>query len=294
MEILTRPQLLARLGSRSALDRALSEGTWRRVLRGAYAPASAPDDLATRARAVAVLLPPHTRVADRCLLWMLGVDVLPPGPAVLEAVVPRGVVVPKRREIRVRECLVPERDRQVLNGVRVLRPARAVADLLRMLPQREALVVADACLHSRLVTQSEVAVELGAHHAGLRGVRRALATLEIADGRAESPPESRVRHVLLRAGIVCDVQLDVFDDAGRWVARVDLALASLKIAIEYDGREIHDRHDVFVRDRQRQNALVAAGWVVLRFTAADLRDDGATVVHAVTAAVRAAQAKRTA
>jgi very-short-patch-repair endonuclease len=65
-------------------------------------------------------------------------------------------------------------------------------------------------------------------------------------------------------------QFDVHGPDGCWVARVDLALPGLRIAIEYDGREVHDRPDVFVHDRRRQNALVGAGWTVLRFSAADL------------------------
>jgi very-short-patch-repair endonuclease len=296
MEVLTRTQLLTRVGSRFALDKALSDGLWRRVLRGPYVPGATVDDHTTRAEVLKVLLPADTWVADRCLLWLLGVDVLPPGAEVLEAVVPRGAVIPRRRGLSVRECLVPEGDRYLLGGVRVLRPARAITDLLRMLPPRESLVVADAVLRAALVTKEELAAEL-LSHARLRGVRQAAGILEIANARAESPPESRVRYVLLEAGMVCAVQHDVHAEDGRWIARVDLAIPELKIAIEYDGREVHERQDVFVRDRRRQNALVEAGWVVLRFTAADMRDHGAGVVSVVAAAVRRAtlrQASRTA
>lgn len=295
MEVLSRSQLLDRLGGRSALDTALERGVWRRALRGAYVPGTAPDDLATRAAAVQALLPARAWVADRCLLWLLGVDVLPPGPPTLEVVVPRGAVVPRRLGLHVRECAVPPPDRYLLRGVRVLRPVRGVVDLMRTLPPREALVVADACLHAGLVTEDDLAGELS-RHAKLRGVRRAARTLEIADARAESPPESRVRFVLLRAGLKCAVQHDVHAADGRWIARVDLALAELKIAIEYDGREVHERQDVFVRDRRRQNALVQAGWLVLRFTAEDLRGGGEAVVSAVRAAIRVrqGQARRTA
>ena len=87
-------------------------------------------------------------------------------------------------------------------------------------------------------------------------------------------------------------QFEVRTRAGLF--RLDLALPELKIAIEYDGREVHDREDAFVNDRRRQNALVAEGWVVLRFSAADLRG-GARVrtLATVLAAVRD-QARRTA
>lgn len=287
MEALTRSALIARLGSRHALDLALSSGRWTRVLNGAYVEGGDPQDLLTRAHAVRALLPEDTWLADRSLLWMLGVDVLPPGLPVLEAVVPRGTVIPRRRGVKVREALAPAGDRCVFRDVRILRPERAVADLLRLLPDMEAVVVADAALRAELVSREGLATELLAH-ARLRGVRRAADALDLADPRAESPPESRVRFLLLQAGLLVVPQFEVRSAGGVWIARVDLALPELKIAIEYDGRAVHEREDVFARDRQRQNALVQAGWTVLRFTAADLRRGGLALILAVEAAARRA------
>ncbi len=39
--------------------------------------------------------------------------------------------------------------------------------------------------------------------------------------------------------------------------------------VEFDG-DVHRDRDVFVNDLRRQNQLVAEGWVVLRFTSADV------------------------
>ena len=283
MEVLSRTQLLTRLGSRDALDRSLGV-TWQRVLHGAYVPVGVTIDLAVRARAAARLLPDHAHLSDRCLLWLHGVDVLPPGALLLEAVVPRGAVVPRRSGMRLREAHLPVADRTQHAGVRVLRPARAVADLLRMLPLVEAVVVADAVLHAGLCTSDELHRELTGH-ARLRGVRGAYRALQLSNPAAESPPESRVRLILVSAGLQPVPQYDVHDASGNWLAQVDLAFPQWRVAIEYDGRAVHEREDVFTRDRQRQNALVGAGWVVLRFTAADLRYPSA-LVQAVLAAVR--------
>lgn len=284
-EVLLRADLLERLGSRHALDAALRDGTWQRVLRGTHAPAGAALSLDLRCRAVQCLLPDHARVADRCLLWLLGVDVLPPGPPMLEVVLPRDAVVPKRRHVLARVAEIPPGDRSLLSpyGLRILRPPRAVADLLRRLSLEEAVVVADAVQHVKLCSATDVQEEL-AHHAGLRGVRQAHRVLDISDGRAESPPESRLRLALVLAGLRPVPQHEV-RDRGRFIARVDLAFPELRIAVEYDGREVHERPDVFARDRQRQNELVRAGWTVLRFTAADLRFGAAGAVAQVLAAV---------
>jgi len=269
VDVMTKAGLLDRLGSRRSFEEALRSGEWVRVLRGAYVRGGDPEDVRVRAAAAQLVLPGEAWVADRFLLWLLGIDVLPPGPVVVEAVVPRLSLVSRREGIRVRECAVPSRDRQMLGQLPILRPLRAVADLMRLLPGPERLVVADAVLRNG-ATHEALREEL-AQHARLRHVRTARAVLRHADARAESPPESRLRFHLVQAGFSVVPQLDVHGPDGRWLARVDLALPLLKIAIEYDGREVHERSDVFVHDRRRQNELVAAGWTVLRFSAADLR-----------------------
>ena len=83
-------------------------------------------------------------------------------------------------------------------------------------------------------------------------------------------------------------QYVVVDAQGRFVARVDLALPDSRLALEHDGRAVHDRADAFVSDRRRQNALVAAGWTVLRFTAEDLRRGAAPAVAQVLGLLRRA------
>ena len=200
---------------------------------------------------------------------------------------PRGQVVPRRSDMRARQALLPPGDRHVLGAARVrcLRPTRAVADLLRMLPLVESVVVADATQCARLATTDDLREEL-ASHAGLRGVRQAHRALDLSNPLAESPPESRLRLRLVLAGLRPVAQHDVRDRSGRWLARVDLAFPDARLAIEYDGRAVHERADVFARDRQRQNALVAAGWLVLRYTAEDLRWRPEEVVAQVAASVR--------
>lgn len=54
--------------------------------------------------------------------------------------------------------------------------------------------------------------------------------------------------------------------------RIDIAFPEKKIAIELDGHEAHSFKDKFQRDRERQNLLTLHGWLILRFTAKDVRD----------------------
>jgi very-short-patch-repair endonuclease len=74
--------------------------------------------------------------------------------------------------------------------------------------------------------------------------------------------------------------------AGRFVARVDAALPELKLAIEVDGFEFHSTIDAFQRDRTRQNALVALGWTVLRFTWHDVVNNPESVARILEQAIR--------
>ena len=46
----------------------------------------------------------------------------------------------------------------------------------------------------------------------------------------------------------------------------DLLFRAQRLVVEFDGYEIHSRPDVFEADRARQNALVEAGYLVLRYT----------------------------
>jgi very-short-patch-repair endonuclease len=67
---------------------------------------------------------------------------------------------------------------------------------------------------------------------------------------------------------------------------IDIAFKELKLAIEIDGRLHETDEDLFESDRWRQNALVSAGWRVLRFTWAMLRDHPEAFVAAVRAEIR--------
>lgn len=275
-------QLLRQLGGAPALRAAAAQGLWRRVLRGAYVRGGDPADLLVRARAAQLLLPEDAYVAGRSALWLCGLDVQASAAPSLEILVPRGAVVPRRIGLEAREGALPTRDRGRIAGVRTLAPQRATLDLLRRLPLADGVAVADAVLHAGLRSDAQLEQELQ-RHARLRGVRVAAQALELSDARAESLPESRLRVLFVLSGLTPVPQFEVRDPAGRVVARVDLAFPEQRLAIEYDGQEVHTRPDVFASDRRRQNALVALGWTVLRFTATDLRRG-----HGIVAEVRAA------
>ena len=62
---------------------------------------------------------------------------------------------------------------------------------------------------------------------------------------------------------------------------IDIAFKQQELAVEIDGRRHETDRDLFESDRWRQNALVADGWRVLRFTWAMLRDHPDVFIAAV-------------
>lgn len=131
-------------------------------------------------------------------------------------------------------------------------------------PAVEALVVLDMALAAKLTNRTAMS-----GYAGRPGAARLRALAQLA-APAESPMETRLRWLLVKSRLPTpDVQADLHDEAGRFVGRADIYYPSARLVIEFDGGNHRERP---VGDNRRQNALIAAGYRVLRFTGADLRD----------------------
>jgi very-short-patch-repair endonuclease len=104
-------------------------------------------------------------------------------------------------------------------------------------------------------------------------LRRRLGRFDELAEPAESPMETRLRWLLIDAGLPRpEVQAKLS------FGRADLYYPDAGLVIEYDGANHRDR---LVEDNRRQNLLINAGYRVLRFTSSDRP-------QAITAQVRAA------
>lgn len=193
----------------------------------------------------------------------------------------------------------PEFDTVTVEGLPVVAAARTVLDIARTLPFEEAVVAADGALHREIVTPDELADELVATK-GRTGAARAAAVIGFADGRSESVGESRSRVALRRAGLpMPDLQVRVFDCAGVEIARCDFGYAELRVAAEFDGfvkygrllRPGEEAGDVVFREKQREDRLRDAGWIVIRWVWDELGRP-AVIVARVREALRRAQTWR--
>jgi very-short-patch-repair endonuclease len=95
----------------------------------------------------------------------------------------------------------------------------------------------------------------------------------------------RLAHRILRAASLTGWETNFPVLLGGRLYYIDIAFPHVKLAIEIDGRRHEEDQDLFESDRWRQNALVADGWQVLRFTWAMLKEHPEVVVAAILQAI---------
>lgn len=175
----------------------------------------------------------------------------------------------------------------VVKGFQVTTPERTAFDIGRLLPTDRAIPVLDALANATHVKVADLAAFANARP-GARGVRRLRAALPLIDGGAESPQESRLRLLLVRAGIPApETQIEFIDRYGIARIRVDMGWRTWRVAVEYDG--IQHWADRYQRswDIDRIAMLEAMGWVVVRVSAEMLSRPG-VIVERVATRLRAA------
>jgi hypothetical protein len=111
---------------------------------------------------------------------------------------------------------------------------------------------------------------LAERYKGRRGIRRARAALSLVNGGAESPRETWLRLLLIRAGFPApQTQIPVYDDYGQLVAVLDMGWENIKLAVEYEGDHHRTDRRQFNKDIGRLEALTDLGWIDVRVTAED-------------------------
>jgi hypothetical protein len=154
-------------------------------------------------------------------------------------------------------------DITVIDGMRATSPERTAADLARWAPSLTEAVVALDALSFTYRFDPLVIMELVM--AGARGAARVPRVVTLADRLSQSPMETRIRLAIVLAGLPPPVSQHPVVLAGREFA-LDLAYPEVKLAIEYNGAD-HLRPDRALRDLEREQLLVAAGWRIIRFGA---------------------------
>ncbi|MGH3846929.1 MAG: hypothetical protein ACRDS0_36740 [Pseudonocardiaceae bacterium] len=255
----------------------------RRLFQDGYVPAGFPDTHAMRCSGAALALPPEAVITGRSAATLRGVA-LARATDPVEILVPEAVQVNRRVGLDVRRTQTCADEKEPWGEITLATSLRMGLDLLLSRPLPDAVADLDAVLRAGLVDRGDLRRVLAARHD--RGIVRARRAEQLADPRAESRPESRVRVWLVLDGLESVPQYWIEDSRGR-LARADLAFPEQQVAVEYDGSWREGELWALNRDRERLNRVQAAGWEVVFVTAPLL----ATPARMI-ATVRAALARR--
>lgn len=188
---------------------------------------------------------------------------------------PAGIVVHSWRLAPDETCLA--------GSMTVTTAIRTAFDIGRHLPPDRAIPVLDALANATGLRPSSVHA-MADRYPGVRGVSRLRRTLELVDGGAESPQETRLRLLIVGAGLPTPETQIAFRDLH---VRVDMGWREWRVAVEYDGIQHWTDRRQRAWDLERVALLEAAGWVVVRVSA-DMLSRPKVVVERVTAKLRAA------
>ncbi|MCW2700136.1 MAG: uncharacterized protein JWQ45_1671 [Blastococcus sp.] len=160
--------------------------------------------------------------------------------------------------------------------VRVTSAVRTLLDCAREWPLEDAVVAMDAALLVGRTTAEELrSAAAGAH--GWPGAPRAVRAAALADGRAESPLESRGRLRIVGSGLPGpELQVEIHA-GGRLIGVVDAWFEDAAVAVEFDGRVKYaapwrgrSAEQVLWEEKRREDELRALDIRVVRIADADV------------------------
>ncbi len=185
------------------------------------------------------------------------------------------------RGVTVWSASVADDELEVVRGVRVTTPARTALDIACRYPLGRAVAAVDALARATKLKLADVEM-LAERHRGRRGIRRAREALDLVDAGAESPQETRIRLLLIRAGFPRpETQIPVYDDYGGLIAELDMGWRDRLIAVDYEGDHHRRTPREFNKGIRRHDAVTERGWDDIRVTSADT--DGGIVARVRTA-----------
>jgi very-short-patch-repair endonuclease len=265
---------------------------WATCYRGVFRFKGAPATWRGELRAATFAGAPHAVLSHRTAAQLYGV---PGGRGdIVELTCPRwrrsqtdGLVIHE-------STFIHPNDVQLIDDLPVMRPERVVFELAGCYPSPDFL---ERVLHSarrqRLITYEstrrtfERLAGRGRH--GVVTFREALERWHETRGTTESEWETLLLQTLRRNQLPEPVlQYEIFDRAGRFVARVDAAYPEHHIVIEYDSKQEHSDEWALARDASRRNQLLALGHQPLTARYRDLRGGGGELATAIRACMRRA------
>ncbi len=245
--------------SRHAVNRLVRTGRWRRCSPGVFFVDDRPFTDAARIRAAVWGYGADAAASGMAAAWWHGLTRF--SPEIVEVTVPRNSHHPHRSGVRLRRRDLTRHDVVERAGLRVTELALTVVEAAARPGGGAGLM--DSALQHRVELRALWRAHL--RNKGRHGSPAARRLLQAASEGARSHAERLLVKLLQGAGIT---GFETNYPVGGYV--IDNAFPNQKVAIEVDGWAFHSDAEVFVKDRNRQNAIALLGWQVLRFTWLDL------------------------
>jgi hypothetical protein len=188
--------------------------------------------------------------------------------------------------IRTWSDAIADDEVEVINGIRATTPARTALDIACRYPLDKAVAAIDALARATHLKMADVE-SLAQRYKGRRGIRNARAAIDLVDPGAESPRETWLRLLLIRAGFPRpQTQIPVYGEYGVLVAVIDMGWEDIKVGADYEGDHHRTSRRRFNNDIRRAEAVTELGWIDVRVTIEDCEQD-------IIRSVAAARARRT-
>jgi very-short-patch-repair endonuclease len=260
--------------SRHAVNRRVRSGHWRRCSPGVFFVDDRPFTDAARVRAAVWGYGLEAVASGLAAAWWHGLTKF--APDIVEVTVPRTSHHPHRDGVRMRRRDLASADVVERNALRVTELALTVVEAAVRF--RGGSTLMDSALQRRIELRELWCAHL--RNKGRHGSPAARRLLQAAADGARSEAERLLVALLREAGITgwrTNYPIGGY--------KVDVGFPKQKVAIEVDGWAFHNDPEVFVKDRNRQNAIALLGWKVLRFTWFDLTEYPERVIAEIRRAI---------
>lgn len=267
--------------------RDLSSARYRRLFRGAYSKTGADPTYSDQLQFALRVVPGATFVAEHSAARQHG-GVTPPASDLHLGT--RARIKCSQEGIYLRYYKHPP-DLVLLKGIWTTSPGQTFLDMARSLEFMDLLVLGDSLVRRAGCTPAYLrnfVADASAH-----GAQRAREVAQLVRSDVDSPNESRLRLLMVSAGLPePEINRVVRNQSRTRKRRLDLSYADCKVAIEFDGRHHVERIDQWNNDILRREDLEDMGWRFVIVTSSAMYADPLRVLQRITDKVVAAGGPR--
>ncbi|MDQ2675497.1 MAG: DUF559 domain-containing protein [Actinomycetota bacterium] len=184
---------------------------------------------------------------------------------------PSGIYVHRTGEL-------PQRERDVVDGIPVTSAARTIFDLASQALPSEIEAAYERGLIDQRFTRDDM-IKMAVRHKGRRGITKIRALID-----RDAPPSATVREAhrmlleLIRSSSLPHPKTEV--PIGRY--RADICWPEVKLIVEMDGSRWHDTPGRVHHDKRRDADLAGLGYLTIRVTWNDLVEEPVATISRIT------------